>query len=49
MYASWRRAPAGSATGSVPFTRTLPLAGFTNPRKRLSVVVLPAPLAPSSA
>src|SRR6185503_18076737 len=39
--------PTGSATGSLPKTRTKPLSARSRPRRCLMSVVLPAPFAPT--
>src|SRR5689334_3494021 len=41
------RTPTGSATGSRPKTRTVPLSARKSPRMCLMSVVLPAPFAPT--
>ena len=40
-------ASSGSLATSTPHTRTLPLVGSVNPRHIMTVLVLPAPLAPN--
>src|SRR5690349_18461429 len=43
------RNASGAAAGSVPSTRTSPASARANPVQTSTVVVLPAPLGPSSA
>ena len=48
IYPSRARIARGSLATSMPNTRICPLVGFTNPSSALSIVLLPAPLGPSS-
>src|ERR1700678_2983469 len=42
------RTPTGSATGSQPNTRTVPVSALSKPRMCLMSVVFPAPFSPTS-